>query len=128
MASSPPRLSPKKATVQYQNADLTPAYVDGAQGLVTQNGALCVNFYSEYVKPLSEISSQGSRAQTIEPGVSQLTMRHGDPFGLDTDEITIIRRIEASLFMTRPVLESIVPWLQQRLDEIRKREQTNGSS
>ena len=126
MATNAPPKGPPNVVIEYENADLTPVYVEEAQGIRTQRGACQISFYSQYLKPLSEVQSKlnvgeraaGSTAVTMELG-------HADPFGLDTESITIVRRVEANLILTAPVLQSIIPWLQKMLDELIQGSPTN---
>ena len=116
----------QNVVIEYENADLTPAYVEGAQGVRTQKGALQINFYSEYLKPLSEVQP---KINVVENAAGSkeviMSLSQADPFGLDTGSITIVRRVEASLILTAPALQSIIPWLQQKLDELVQGSPTN---
>jgi len=118
MTANEPRQQSQTVSIEYENADLTPVYVEAAQGMPTPNGALQVSFYSEYMKPLSEVQ--------LESEGKKVRLSQADPFGRDTGKVTITRRIEASLIFTVPALRSIVPWLQQRLDEL-DQDNSNGA-
>ena len=43
------------ATILYENLDIDPAYVEGAQGIHTPQDALHVKFYSEYLREKNEL-------------------------------------------------------------------------
>lgn len=114
-----------KAVIEYQNTDaVKPAYVEGAQGMRTSKGALHVSFYSEYLQHSKELSGQVTESR--EGNVTTVSIAAPDPFGSDQGKVHIVRRIEANLIFTIPALQSIVPWLQQKLDELTKQELADG--
>ena len=121
-AGKPPMTT--KIVVKYENLDLPPAYVEGAQGMRTSQGALHVSFYSEYVKSKEEIRTSITLPDPSsgDPQTVQVTVP--DPFQRDDGEIRIVRRVESNLVFTTPVLRSLIPWLQQKLLEL----ETNSGS
>ena len=120
--------TPTRAVIEYENVDVRPAYVEGAQGMRTPQGALHVSFYSEYVKARDKLNSQVT--SNSKPGENSVTIAiaSGDPFGIDDDEIRIVRRIEASLILTVPALQTIVPWLQQKLNELTQNDSSDAAN
>ena len=127
MPSKPAPSPPTGAVVQYENLDLPPAYVEGVQGMATPQGALQVSFYSEFLKPHDEVACE--LEATVQPEVSGIALRveAKDPFGLDGGQLRIVRRIEANLVFTVPALKAVVPWLQQKLNELAPEEPSNGN-
>ena len=109
--------TPRRIVVQYENLDLSPAYVEGAQGMRTSKGALHVSFYSEYVKSKEEISIDIESSVSSSDAVST-TVSAPDPFISDDGEIRLVRRVESNLIFTVPVLQSLIPWLQTKLQEL----------
>ena len=37
----------------------------------------------------------------------------------------MVRRIEANVILTLPALQALIPWLQQKLDEMEKHDSSN---
>lgn len=117
MANRPAGKSPArtKIVVEYENLELKPAYVEGAQGMRTSHGALHVSFYSEYTKSKAQLKGETRSLAANNAETVQVTFP--DPF-LSGDEIRIVRRVESALILTVPVLRSLVPWLQSKLQEL----------
>ena len=114
---------PTKANIEYTGTDIPPVYVEGAQAMKTPQGALQVDFYSEYIKPRDMLKAT---MQTIKQSNNLATMRlqADDPYGMGsgTGNITIMRRIEARFILTAPALRSILPWLQSKLADLESEE------
>jgi len=103
--------------MEYENLNLPPAYVDGAQGMLSPNkDVLHVSFYSERLAGKPKLSAVSEK---IDENTYQASF--GDSFGLDTGDVCFIRRVEANLIFTRSALENIIPWLQQQLDTFQDR-------
>lgn len=103
-----------KAIVEYENLDLPPAYVEAAQGMPTPQGALHVSFYSERIGCLTNLEGQ-VEFNDNESGMSGMRIGVGSPFGVNGEQVRLIRRVEANLIFTPRALESLIPWLQQQL-------------
>ena len=116
------RQAPTKAVIEYEGVDLPPVYVEAAQGMNTPKGSLQMSFFSEYMKPRENLGA--TIASVGEPAGTAETMRiqTEEPYGLDKGSIRIVRRIEANLILPLPFLRQLVPWLQERLNDL---EQTN---
>ena len=105
-------------SVELENADIPPVSVDGAQGVLFQKDLIKIMFYSDRLKALPTLGKQGELS-TEKEGKTRVSVSVENPFGLDRGEVNITRRVEAHLIFTVSALESIVPWLQERLDEMR---------
>ena len=112
--------NPTEVVVEYENTDITPVFVEGAQGMKTPNGALQVSFYSEHMKPLETLATVSVPIEDPDRQ-GDLKFKTKDPFGLDTGSITIVRRIEASLFLTEPSLKILINWLNLKLLELQRK-------
>ncbi|MDE0254464.1 MAG: hypothetical protein OYG32_06685 [Rhodospirillaceae bacterium] len=104
--------------IQYENADIPPRYVDSAQGLVNKKGALQFSLYSEFIKQADEINTDAKQIQGDSPSELTINLSRADPFGLDTGQITITRRIEGNFIITAQALRSIINWLEKKHAEI----------
>ena len=107
--------------VEYENLDTPPAYVESVQGMVSPNGVLHVSFFSERIKGLETLSGSLT-AQQLEEGQMSASTTIPDPFGLDGKEIRLLRRVEANLIFTPDAIERLIPWLQNQLQGMRKKE------
>ena len=106
-----------KVTLEYENLDLPPSYVDGVQGMLSPNkDVLHVSFFSDRTASLSKLSASATMSEDGQTFKADL----GDSFGLDTGNVRLIRRVEANLIFTQDSLERIIPWLQQQLDTLSK--------
>jgi len=117
----------RRGVVEYENLDLAPAYVEGAQGMPTPQGALHVSFYSEFLRTKDKLLSKIVEQENPDGSVTCEITGVPDAFGLDKGDLTIVRRIESSLIMTVPTLRVIVPWLQAKLNELEKQENSDAS-
>lgn len=99
--------------IKYENADLAPAYAEGAQGMLTPKGALHVSFYSEYLKhqPELECNSQPMLDGTVQAQTP-------DPYSPRHGKFHIVRRVESSLILPASFLRDLIPWLQSKLNEL----------
>lgn len=111
----------QRMVVEYENLDLPPAYVESVQGAPSPHGVLHVSFFSERIKALETLSGEVTMRQ-LEGGVTNITSKVPDPLGLDSKELRIVRRVEANLIFTSEGIERLIPWLQQQLDEMRRKE------
>lgn len=103
------------AILEYENLDLPPAYVDGAQGVLSPSkDVLHVSFFSERTAGLPKLSVTPKK---IGDGKSYKA-NFGDSFGLDTGNVRFTRRVEANLIFTQKSLEKIIPWLQKQLEDL----------
>ena len=113
--TSRPRQRPSRAIIQYKNLDMEPVYVEGAMGGLTQRGSLHVSFFADYLKPPEQTEVTTKKGD--DEGSFGIPMK--DPFGIQTgNPICVVRRIEASIVFTEPMLRTLIPWLQSKLDEI----------
>ena len=119
MAKRPAEKSPAltKIVVEYENLELKPVYVEGAQGMGTTQGALHVSFYSEYTKSKAELKGKTRSSELAANNAARVQVSFPDPF-LSGDEIRIVRTVESALILTAPVLRSLIPWLQLKLQEL----------
>lgn len=108
----------EKVKIEYENADLHPRYIEGAQGMVTQKGTLQFTLYSEFVKQLDEINVDATQTQSDSSSGLTVNLSRKDPFGLDTGRITITRRLEGNFVVTAPALRSIIDWLETKHAEM----------
>ena len=122
MARKPAGATPT-AIVQYDNVDIPPVYVEGAQGLLTPQGALQIAFFSEYIKPLAEVRTSVAAEAVHDGEAVTISFSAQDPFGLDGKQIHLIRRVEAHLVLTEAGVRQLLPWLHQKLDEMQKHRQ-----
>ena len=106
--------------IEYENTDIQPQYIEGAQGMLTQKGALHFTLYSEYIKQLEEVNAEATQIQSDSPADVAVNLSRKDPFGLDTSSITLIRRLEGSFVVTAPALRSIIDWLEKKHNEMIK--------
>jgi hypothetical protein len=118
------RSSPK-VLLEYENLGVPPAYVEGAQGMRTPLGALQVSFYSEYIKPRETLELDVESQVSLDNDTVSLKVLQQDPFMSDPQHIRMARRIEANLIFTLPALQALIPWLQQKLDEMEKHDSSN---
>lgn len=108
--------STPKLIIEYENEDIRPAYVEGAQGTRTPQGALHVAFYSEFMKTQKKIQATVKKTDDPKDGTALVA---SDPFMFDNGELHIVRRVEANLIFTVPALESLIPWLTGKLQEMK---------
>ena len=118
MANRSTKKNVENVKIKYENADIPPRYVDGAQGLVNQKGVLQFSLYSEFMKQTDEINTDAKQIQGDSPSELTINLSKADPFGLDTGHITITRRIEGNFVITAQALRSIINWLEKKHDEI----------
>ena len=111
---------PREARFEYHNFDKKPVYVEGAFGIQTPMNSLHVCFYSENLKPTMGREGQSATERDDGSGKLGLQVQAPDPYGLDSENITIVRNIEASLILTMPALQQIIPWLQGKLNEMQR--------
>ena len=104
--------------IEYENTDLPPRYIEGAQGLVTQKGTLQFSLHSEFVKHIDEINTEATQIQSESQSGVTINLSQADPFGLDTGRITLTRRIEGNFVITAPALRSIIDWLENKHAEM----------
>ena len=110
------RQVPTKATIEVEGVDLPPVYVEAAHGLHTPKGSLQVSFYSEHIKPRPNLgASVGSTVESAR--VTNMSITPEDSYGMDKNELLIVRRIAANLILPLPFLRELVPWLQLKLNE-----------
>ena len=109
---------PSDVTVEYENFDLPSVYVEGAQGMVTSQRALHISFYSERMKSRTELRGKAERKGSAAQGVETYEVKVEDPFFSSEGEVRIVRRIEASMFVTASTLRNLIPWLQKKLEEM----------
>ena len=114
-----------KIVLEYENMDLAPAYVEGAQGMRTPLGALHVSFYSEYIKPIESLELPVETQSVSDDTSVTLKVFQPDPFIAEAQKIRMVRRIEANVILTLPALQALIPWLQQKLDEMEKHDSSN---
>ncbi len=107
-----------KATLEYENLDLPPVYVDGAQGTLSPNKDVLHVSFSERIAGLPSLSVNTEIIESQDNKTCQANF--GDCFGLDTGNIHLIRRVEANLIFSRHSLEGIISWLQQQLNTLPK--------
>ena len=117
MAARAAKSDAPELVVTYDNlADLAPRYAEGAQGMVTPTGALHLCFYSEYFRPARELRAKPQEAD--EPNTAQY--KPPEPYQPDADgAVHVVRRIETSVILTERVLAALIPWLEQRLSDMR---------
>ena len=106
------RPSVGSVVIEYENSDNTPVYVEGAQGVLTPKGSLQVSFYSENMRPKTNLSTTLDQSGTV------VNVKTEDPFGLDVGEIHIVRRIEADLILTLPTLKAVTAWFNNKIGEM----------
>ena len=118
---SPPQ---QRVIFETENEDLRPVYVEGAQGGITPKGSLQVSFYLDFLKPSKQLKARITKTGQ-ETGQAAFRISPGDPFGLDSNRLHFVRKIEATLVFTAPTLKSLIPWLQSKLDEMTQNESPN---
>ena len=116
---SPLEPSQPKLIIEYENEDIRPTYVEGAQGARTPQGALYVSFYSEFVKTQKKIQATVKKTDDSDDSKDGTALVAQDPFMFDNGELHIVRRVEANLIFTVPSLESLIPWLTGKLQEMK---------
>lgn len=110
----------EKFVVELENADAPALHVDGAQGLALQRDNVKVMFYSDRMAPLERLEGKVETKPTSGGQAVDIAMLAlGDPYGIDKKEVKIIRRVEAHLIFNKTSLEAIIPWLQQKLNEMK---------
>lgn len=111
-----------KVAMKYENTDaLAPLYVEGVQGKPTPKGMLHVSFFSEYIKPRELIRPEAKiiDAKTSRPNMATVQVSTPDPYAFESDgEVTIVRHIETSVVMSKSFIKEIIPWLQEKLNEL----------
>ena len=110
-----------RVVVEYENLDIPPAYVESVQGAPSPHGVLHASFFSERIKGLETLSGT-MKVREGEEGRTSISSTIADPFGMDGEELRVIRRVEANLIFTPDAIERLIPWLQQHLDAMRKKE------
>jgi len=96
--AKPSTKSRRQITIEYENLDLPPAYVESAQGMPSQGGVLHVSFFSDRVAALEKISGP---LQLHEDGKTKtLGANLGDSFGMDKGDVRVIRRVEEQQLQT----------------------------
>ena len=99
--------------IEYINLDShPPVYAEQAQGVVMPNGNLHLLFYTESMK-VNEKLSAGFKENDKGDAVLDMV----DPYGLP--EFGLIRNVVSHLILSQSTLESLIPWLQSKLDLIR---------
>ena len=106
-----------KAVIEYEGAEHPPVYVEAAQGMNTPKGSLQLSFFSEYMKPRENLGATIVNVAEI-GGAAKMNIQTEEPYGLDKGSIRIVRRIEANLILPLPFLRQLVPWLQDRLNDL----------
>ena len=114
-----------KVVLEYENLDLAPTYVEGAQGMRTPLGALQVSFFSEYIKPIEPLELPVETHAASDNTSVSLKVLQRDPFLSEAQQIRMVRRIEANVILTLPALQALIPWLQQKLDEMEMHDSSN---
>ena len=114
-----------KVVLEYENMDLAPTYVEGAQGMRTPLGSLQVSFYSEYIKPIESLELPVETQAASDDTSVTLKVLQRDPFIAETQQVRMVRRIEANVILTLPALQALIPWLQQKLNEMEKHDSSN---
>ncbi len=108
-----------RAVIEYENMGFRPAYVEGAQGMRTAQGALHVSFYSEYAKSKESLNGVIKNPLDSSSGDTQgVEVSFPDPFLSSDGEYRIVRRVESTLIFTEPFLRTLIPWLQIKLKEL----------
>ena len=114
---------PNKGAIEYENTELPAVFVEGAQGMLTPNGsALHMSLYSEYIKAQEKVVAT-LQERKEEGGLLSVSFKADDPYQLDRrKEIQVVRRIEGRFFLTSSFLKQFIPWLQQKLEELEKKD------
>ena len=116
MAQKSRRSQQRKVAVEYENLDMPFAYVEAAQGALSQKGALHVNFFMEYIKSKTELRPMS----TVSASDNSEAYSFPDPFGMDGQDLRVVRSVQANLIFSEEALEVLVPWLQQKLAEMKQ--------
>ena len=106
--------------VEYENIDLPPVFVDNAQGISRTKGVFHVSFYSERIKAKEKLS--GNLEEHLMGDKMVRSFKFSEPYAYDSNQIHLIRRMEANLIFTQESLERIIPWLQNQLDHMKNEE------
>ena len=104
-------------TIEYENLDLPPAYVESAQGMPSPQGVLHVSFFSERIASVEKLSGTAAFRDKSE-NTGHVGIRVGEPFGTDEGNIRLVRRVEANLIFTSETIRKLIPWLQNHLDSM----------
>ena len=119
--SNPSKPNIQKTTVEYENLDLPPVYVESVQGMISPSGMLHVSFFTDSIKGRNIITSD-AEVQEEEEGVVGVIFKTLEPFGLDGDEVCIRRRVEANMILNTDAVARLIPWLQAKLAEMQAHE------
>lgn len=114
--SSTATARPPKMVVTYESLDVPPQYVEGVQGLLTAKEAVQMYFFTDYIMPPATLEPE----TTIkEAGQDTLTVNVDirDPYGMQSGEIHVTRRIEANLILSVRVLRELRDWADHLLQQ-----------
>ena len=125
MEESPPKAAETPPTeVVINNIDsphLEVIYVDGARGFITPHNVLRATFFEEqYPTPAVE------KHQLTHKGGGEYAATDGKETVVDSDGvINVTRENMVTLILSRKGLADLIPWLNQKLNELENAERTN---
>lgn len=109
-----------RVKVEYANLDIPPRYVEGIHGVLTAQGGVHCNFYSDFITPHPDIEPE-LRRRTDQEGNLTVDMNVPDPYGIQKGEVRIVRRIEASVILSETAARALHSWLGQMIERLASR-------
>ena len=106
--------------IDYENLDMPPRYVEGAQGIPTPKGALQCYLFSDYVVPPQTMVPEAKTRKEGENAFA-VDMRVQDPYGLQGGQMRIVRRVEANVILSEAAARELHTWLGQVLGQMSDR-------
>ena len=113
MASARTDPKPPKCRIEYENLDMQPRYVEGVQGVPTPRGSVQCYLFSDYVIPPETIVPKTRR---LSKNIVNIEIQ--DPYGLQCDQVRIVRRVEANVILSEAAARELHRWLGEYLEQM----------
>lgn len=116
-ARPPAAPKPPRVSVEYESMDIPPRYVEGVQGMATPKGAVQIYFFSDYILPPP--AGPGARAAIAGADAEGMTLdiRIEDPYGVQSGQLRVVRRVEANLVLSLAAVQDLHNWTGQFLQK-----------
>ncbi len=99
--------------IKYENLDMPPRYVEGVQGIPTPKGSVQCYLFSDYVMPPEMIEPKATRVNE-----NILNIEIQDSYGLQRDQVRMVRRIEANVILSQAAARELHRWLGEYLEQM----------
>lgn len=103
--------------VVYENQADAPATIHGLMGVLSPHGGFQLMLYSEHLRPKPEGKFNSDvRTRTVDKQFEvDIAIEESN---LEPPSFQIVRRIEANLFLTLPLLKVISKWVEGAINEL----------